>query len=81
MKNAIIDKQHHKQSFFKLIFLGILFVLATTFTSFGQTKSEKIDRLMARFWLPKTAQLRLVKVLDWQIWNGIFQTSRTRSID
>jgi CubicO group peptidase (beta-lactamase class C family) len=46
MKNAIIDKQHHKQSFFKLIFLGILFVLATTFTSFGQTKSEKIDHLM-----------------------------------
>lgn len=42
----MIDKQHHKQTFLKLIFLGFLFVLATTFTSFGQTKSEKIDHLM-----------------------------------
>jgi len=41
MKNSITNKQHHK-----LNFLGILFVLATTFTSFGQTKAEKIDHLM-----------------------------------
>lgn len=46
MKNAIIDKQHHKQFLFKLNLLGILFVLGTTYISFGQTKTEKIDHLM-----------------------------------